>query len=50
MKFTDLFIKRPVVAIVVNLLILLAGYQAMRTLNVPQYPKTDISIITVTTT
>src|SRR5246127_331344 len=50
MKFTDLFIKRPVVATVVNLLILLAGYQAMRTINVRQYPKTDISVITVTTT
>ncbi|MBV9274818.1 MAG: efflux RND transporter permease subunit, partial [Verrucomicrobia bacterium] len=50
MKFTDLFIRRPVVAIVVNLLILLAGYQAMRSLNVRQYPKTDISVITVTTT
>jgi multidrug efflux pump len=50
MKFTDLFIKRPVVATVVNLLILLAGYQAMRSINVRQYPKTDISVITVTTT
>jgi multidrug efflux pump len=50
MKFTDLFIKRPVVATVVNLLILLAGYQAMRSLNVRQYPKTDISVITVSTT
>src|ERR1700741_2604840 len=50
MKFTDLFIRRPVVATVVNLLILLAGYQAMRTINVRQYPKTDISVITVTTT
>jgi multidrug efflux pump len=49
MKFTDLFIKRPVVATVVNLLILLAGYQAMRSINVRQYPKTDISVITVTT-
>src|SRR6201986_381103 len=49
MKFTDLFIKRPVVATVVNLLILLAGYQAMRSLNVRQYPKTDISVITVST-
>jgi multidrug efflux pump len=50
MKFTDLFIKRPVVATVVNLLILLAGYQAMRSINVRQYPRTDISVITVTTT
>ncbi|MBV8215525.1 MAG: efflux RND transporter permease subunit [Verrucomicrobia bacterium] len=49
MKFTDLFIRRPVVATVVNLLILLAGYQAWRSLNVRQYPKTDISVITVTT-
>jgi len=49
MKFTDLFIRRPVVATVVNLLILLAGYQAMRSINVRQYPKTDISVITVTT-
>ena len=50
MKFTDLFIRRPVVATVVNLLILLAGYQAMRSINVRQYPKTDISVITVSTT
>jgi multidrug efflux pump len=49
MKFTDLFIRRPVVATVVNLLILLAGYQAWRSVNVRQYPKTDISVITVTT-
>ena len=34
MKFTDLFIKRPVVAIVVNLLIVIAGIQAIRSLNV----------------
>jgi len=50
MKFTDLFIRRPVVATVVSLLILLAGYQAWKSLNVRQYPKTDISVITVTTT
>jgi len=50
MRLTDLFIRRPVVATVVNLLILLAGYRAMRSLNVRQNPKTDISVITVTTT
>ena len=33
MIFTDLFIRRPVVATVVNLIILLAGYQAIHTLN-----------------
>ena len=50
MKFTDLFIRRPVVATVVNLIILLAGYQAIRTLNVRQYPRSDIALVTVTTT
>src|ERR1700751_4489046 len=50
MKFTDLFIKRPVVATVVNLIILIAGYQAIRSLNVRQYPRSDLSVITVTTT
>ncbi|MBV8969217.1 MAG: efflux RND transporter permease subunit, partial [Verrucomicrobia bacterium] len=50
MRFTDLFIRRPVVATVVNLLILIAGYSALNKLNVRQYPKSDISVITVTTT
>jgi multidrug efflux pump len=49
-RFTDLFIRRPVIATVVNLLILLAGGQAVRSLSVRQYPKTDISVITVKTT
>jgi multidrug efflux pump len=49
MKFTDLFIRRPVVATVVNLIILLAGFQALRTLNVRQYPRSDIAVITVKT-
>ena len=50
MRFTDLFIRRPVIATVVNLLILLAGGQAVRSLSVREYPKTDISVITVQTT
>src|SRR5579862_2028471 len=50
MKFTDLFIRRPVVATVVNLIILLAGFQAIRTLNVRQYPRSDIAVVTVKTT
>ncbi len=50
MNLTDLFIKRPVVATVVNLIILIAGYQAIRTINVRQYPRSDLSVITVTTT
>src|SRR5580704_4990986 len=49
MNFTDLFIRRPVVATVVNLIILLAGFQAIRTLNVRQYPRSDIAVVTVTT-
>ncbi|HEX8372800.1 MAG TPA: efflux RND transporter permease subunit [Chthoniobacterales bacterium] len=49
MKFTDLFIKRPVVAIVVNLVILLAGFQAIKLLNVRQYPKSDSAVVTVMT-
>ena len=49
MKFTDLFIKRPVIAIVVNVLIVIAGLQAVRSLNVRQYPRSDNAAITVTT-
>ena len=49
MKFTDLFVKRPVLAMVVNLVILIAGLQAIRTLSVRQYPRSDISVVTVRT-
>ena len=49
MKFTDLFVKRPVLAMVVNLVILIAGLQAIRSLSVRQYPRSDISVIQVTT-
>lgn len=49
MKLTDLFVKRPVLAIVVNLVILLAGYQSIRSLNVRQYPRSDLSVVSVTT-
>src|ERR1700758_1268262 len=49
MKFTDLFIRRPVLAIVVNLVILIAGLQAIRSLSVRQYPRSDISVVSVTT-
>src|SRR6266487_2264908 len=50
MKLTDLFIKRPVLAIVVNLAILIAGLQAIRSLSVRQYPRSDIAVVQVTTT
>src|SRR5438045_310617 len=49
MKFTDLFIKRPVLAIVVNLVILIAGIQSIRSLSVRQYPRSDIAVIQVST-
>ncbi len=50
MKFTDLFVKRPVLAIVVNLVILIAGLQSIRSLSIRQYPRSDIAIIKVSTT
>jgi multidrug efflux pump len=48
-SFTDIFIRRPVLAIVVNLVILIAGFQAIRTLNVRQYPRSENATVTVTT-
>ncbi len=48
-KFTDIFIRRPVLAIVINLIIIIAGVQAIRTLNVRQYPKLESATISVTT-
>ncbi len=50
MKFTDLFIRRPVLAMVVNLVIVIAGLQAIRNINVRQYPRSENAAITVTTT
>ena len=48
-SFTDLFIKRPVLALVVSFVILIAGLQAIKTINVRQYPRSDIAAITVST-
>ena len=48
-SFTDLFIRRPVLALVVNLLILITGFQAIRTLNFRQYPRSENASITVST-
>ena len=51
MKFTDLFIRRPVIAIVVSLVIVIAGLQAIRSLNARrQYPRSENAQIIVTTT
>jgi multidrug efflux pump len=49
MKLTDLFVKRPVLAVVINLVILIAGLQSVRSLSVRQYPRSDIAVVTVTT-
>src|SRR3954471_8704878 len=49
MKLTDLFIRRPVLAIVVNLVIIIAGLQAIRGLNVRQYPKLESATVSVRT-
>jgi multidrug efflux pump len=49
MKFTDLFVRRPVLAMVVNLVIIIAGLQAVRSLSVRQYPRSDIAVINVST-
>jgi multidrug efflux pump len=47
MRLTDLFIRRPVLAVVVNLIILIAGLQSIRALSVRQYPRSDIAIVRV---
>ncbi|WP_281492046.1 efflux RND transporter permease subunit [Desulfosarcina cetonica] len=49
MKLTDPFIRRPVLALVVNLVIIIAGLQAIKSLNVRQYPRNENSVVTITT-
>src|SRR5881296_2459302 len=49
MKITDLFIRRPVLAICVSLVILIAGLQSIRSLSVRQYPRSDIAVVQVST-
>jgi len=48
-NLTDLFIRRPVLAVVVALLLLVAGTQAIFTLTVRQYPRSDNASVTITT-
>ncbi len=50
MNFTDIFIKRPVLATVVSLMILVLGLRALDSLSIRQYPKTENAVVTVTTT
>ncbi len=49
MRFTDLFIRHPVLAIVVNLAIVLVGWRALSTLPVQQYPQIESSSVLITT-
>ena len=50
MSFTDIFIRRPVLAIVVSLMILVLGLKSLTSLPILQYPRTQIAVVTVTTT
>jgi len=50
MKFTDLFIRRPVLAIVVSLVLLVLGLRSFGVLPVLQFPRTQNAVITVSTT
>ncbi len=49
MKFTDIFVRKPVLAIVVNLVIVIAGLQAISSLSIRQYPRNDNAVVTVNT-
>ncbi|MBR0834253.1 efflux RND transporter permease subunit [Bradyrhizobium manausense] len=49
MRFTDIFIRRPVLALVVSALILVFGLRSMSTLSILQYPRTQNAIVTVAT-
>jgi multidrug efflux pump len=48
-SFTDLFIRKPVIALVVNLIILIVGVVAYTKLNTRQYPRSDSAVVSVTT-
>lgn len=49
MNATDLFIRRPVLSMVISLVIIIAGLQAIKSLSVRQYPRSENSTVTVTT-
>ncbi|MCH6255200.1 efflux RND transporter permease subunit [Puniceicoccaceae bacterium K14] len=48
-SFTEIFIRRPVLALVVNVVIVIAGLQAMKNLNVRQYPENENAAVKITT-
>jgi multidrug efflux pump len=49
MNITDVFVKRPVLSMVVSLVIVIAGLQAVRNLNVRQYPRSENAVVNVST-
>ncbi|MCR9259475.1 MAG: efflux RND transporter permease subunit [Pseudomonadaceae bacterium] len=49
MRLTDVFVRRPVLASVISLLILLLGVRSLLSLEVREYPKTEQAVVTVTT-
>ncbi len=49
MKFTDIFIRRPVLACVISLMLLVLGLRAFYALPVLEYPKTENAVVTITT-
>ncbi|MDD5586167.1 MAG: efflux RND transporter permease subunit, partial [Alphaproteobacteria bacterium] len=50
MNFTDIFIRRPVLATVISLMILVVGLRALFSLPVLQFPRTEDAVVTVSTT
>ncbi len=49
MRFTDVFIKRPVLAVSISFLIALLGIQAIFKMQVREYPEMTNTVVTVTT-
>jgi multidrug efflux pump len=49
MNWTDIFIRRPVLSLVVSALVLVFGLKAVGSLPVNQYPQTQNAIVTITT-
>ncbi|WP_032112403.1 efflux RND transporter permease subunit [Candidatus Paracaedibacter symbiosus] len=49
MRFTDIFVRRPILAGVVNVLILLIGLSSLNSLTVRQYPELTNTVVTITT-
>ncbi len=49
-SITDVFIKHPVLAVVVNLVLVLVGWRAISALPIQQYPQLESSSIVITTT